>query len=270
MRTAPPRRRPAGGSIDENAPVTITIGDRPTPDKPADIAAFDRNIKKFTADAPEHHGEVHRDQVGRADLPGPGGRRIAADGDEHQLHRTAEHDPEQAVAGHHRRAEAGRPDQGPEPGDAEDRPGRQGPHLRRTDRRLLRRARLQPGAVHPGRSRPGQAADDLGRGPAVRQADHREDRQGRLRAADQGQHRWLDAHHDDLQHGRHRPERRRQEEHLQRRADQEGAAVAEGHALDRQHDGHELPLQPGGGPAGLRGRQDRDGACRRRTPTTWR
>ncbi|WP_328994375.1 extracellular solute-binding protein [Kribbella sp. NBC_01245] len=37
----------AGGSIDQNAPVTITIGDRPTPDKPADVAAFDRNVKAF-------------------------------------------------------------------------------------------------------------------------------------------------------------------------------------------------------------------------------
>jgi ABC-type glycerol-3-phosphate transport system substrate-binding protein len=37
----------SGGAIDENAPVTITIGDRPTPDKPNDIAAFDRNVKKF-------------------------------------------------------------------------------------------------------------------------------------------------------------------------------------------------------------------------------
>lgn len=37
----------SAGTIDENAPVTITIGDRPTPDKPNDIAAFDRNVKKF-------------------------------------------------------------------------------------------------------------------------------------------------------------------------------------------------------------------------------
>ena len=41
-----------------------------------------------------------------------------------------------------------------------------------------------------GRARPEQAADDLGRGRRRRQADHREDRQGRLRRDGQGrQHR---------------------------------------------------------------------------------
>lgn len=39
-------------AIDENAPVTITIGDRPTPDKPNDIAAFDRKVKAFTEKFP--------------------------------------------------------------------------------------------------------------------------------------------------------------------------------------------------------------------------
>lgn len=42
----------AGTAVDENAPVTITIGDRPTPDKPNDVAAFDRKIKEFTAAHP--------------------------------------------------------------------------------------------------------------------------------------------------------------------------------------------------------------------------
>ncbi|MEU0089903.1 extracellular solute-binding protein [Kribbella sp. NPDC006257] len=37
----------SSGSIDENAPVTITVGNRPKPDKPADVASFDRNVKKF-------------------------------------------------------------------------------------------------------------------------------------------------------------------------------------------------------------------------------
>lgn len=36
-----------GGAIDENAPVTITVGNKPKPDKPADVAAFERNVKKF-------------------------------------------------------------------------------------------------------------------------------------------------------------------------------------------------------------------------------
>ena len=42
----------AGGGIDEKAPVTITIGDRPTPDKPNDIKAFEQKIKDFTAKYP--------------------------------------------------------------------------------------------------------------------------------------------------------------------------------------------------------------------------
>ena len=40
---------------------------------------------------------------------------------------------------------------------------------------------LQPDAVHAGRPRPRQAADDLGRGPGRRQGHRREDRPGRLR-----------------------------------------------------------------------------------------
>lgn len=36
-----------GDAIDQNAPVTITVGNRPKPDKPADVATFDRNVKKF-------------------------------------------------------------------------------------------------------------------------------------------------------------------------------------------------------------------------------
>ncbi|GAB3825033.1 ABC transporter substrate-binding protein [Kribbella italica] len=42
----------SGGAVDQSAPVTITIGDRPTPDKPNDIAAFDRNVKKFMTENP--------------------------------------------------------------------------------------------------------------------------------------------------------------------------------------------------------------------------
>ncbi len=53
--------------------------------------------------------------------------------------------------------------------------------LRAADRGLRAGAALQPQAVHAGRPRPEQAADDVGRGPARRQADRREDRQGRLR-----------------------------------------------------------------------------------------
>lgn len=41
-----------GDEIDENAAVTITIGDRPTPDKPNDVAAFDRKLKEFGAQHP--------------------------------------------------------------------------------------------------------------------------------------------------------------------------------------------------------------------------
>lgn len=103
--------------------------------------------------AQEHHRQSDRDGVGRADLPGSGGRWLTPDRDEHQLHRAAEHDPEQAAAGYHRRAQAGRPDQGPQPRDPEDGPGRQGPNLRRAVRGLLGRARLQPRTVQAGSPR---------------------------------------------------------------------------------------------------------------------
>jgi multiple sugar transport system substrate-binding protein len=36
------------GAIDENAPVTITVGNKPKPDKPADVATFNKNVKAFT------------------------------------------------------------------------------------------------------------------------------------------------------------------------------------------------------------------------------
>jgi len=36
------------GAIDENAPVTITVGNKPKPDKPADVATFAKNVKEFT------------------------------------------------------------------------------------------------------------------------------------------------------------------------------------------------------------------------------
>jgi multiple sugar transport system substrate-binding protein len=42
-----PAASSSGGAIDENAPVTITVGDRPKPDKPADLATFNRNVQKF-------------------------------------------------------------------------------------------------------------------------------------------------------------------------------------------------------------------------------
>src|SRR4051812_13641213 len=42
----------AAGEIDQSAPVTITIGDRPTPDKPNDLKAFNQKIKDFTAKNP--------------------------------------------------------------------------------------------------------------------------------------------------------------------------------------------------------------------------
>ena len=42
----------SGGAIDENAPVTITVGNKPKPDQPADVATFNRNVQKFMADHP--------------------------------------------------------------------------------------------------------------------------------------------------------------------------------------------------------------------------
>jgi ABC-type glycerol-3-phosphate transport system substrate-binding protein len=50
--TTPESGGGAAGEIDEKAPVTITIGDRPTPDKPNDIKAFEQKIKDFTAKYP--------------------------------------------------------------------------------------------------------------------------------------------------------------------------------------------------------------------------
>jgi ABC-type glycerol-3-phosphate transport system substrate-binding protein len=35
-------------AVDENAPVTITVGNKPKPDKPADVATFAKNVKEFT------------------------------------------------------------------------------------------------------------------------------------------------------------------------------------------------------------------------------
>lgn len=37
-----------GESVDENAPVTITVGNKPKPDKPADVATFEKKVKEFT------------------------------------------------------------------------------------------------------------------------------------------------------------------------------------------------------------------------------
>ncbi|MGZ0145747.1 ABC transporter substrate-binding protein [Kribbella sp. WER1] len=50
--TTPGAAGSGGGDIDEKAPVTITIGDRPTPDKPNDVKAFDQKIKDFMAKNP--------------------------------------------------------------------------------------------------------------------------------------------------------------------------------------------------------------------------
>ncbi|GAA1518381.1 ABC transporter substrate-binding protein [Kribbella lupini] len=38
----------SGGGIDQSAPVTITVGNKPKPDKPADVASFERKIEAFT------------------------------------------------------------------------------------------------------------------------------------------------------------------------------------------------------------------------------
>jgi ABC-type glycerol-3-phosphate transport system substrate-binding protein len=38
----------SAGAVDQSAPVTITIGNKPKPDKPADVATFEKNVKAFT------------------------------------------------------------------------------------------------------------------------------------------------------------------------------------------------------------------------------
>ncbi len=77
--------------------------------------------------------------------------------------------------------------------------GRDGPRRARLRHpgqvRLRRRPALQPDPLRAGRARPRQAADDLGRGPRVRQDDRRrEPRRRRLRPDDPEQHRRLAAH----------------------------------------------------------------------------
>ncbi|WP_427893225.1 ABC transporter substrate-binding protein [Kribbella sp. GL6] len=42
----------SAGAVDEKAPVTITIGDRPTPDKPNDLKAFNQKVSDFMAKYP--------------------------------------------------------------------------------------------------------------------------------------------------------------------------------------------------------------------------
>ena len=60
-------------------------------------------------------------------------------------------------------------------------------------------APLQPQAVPAGRARPEQAADDLGAGARLREADRGADRQGRLPPdGEGGQHRRLDPDDDDV------------------------------------------------------------------------
>jgi hypothetical protein len=49
--TTPSSSGGGGGDVDQNAPVTITIGDRPTPDKPNDIKAFDPRKKETWGNA---------------------------------------------------------------------------------------------------------------------------------------------------------------------------------------------------------------------------
>jgi ABC-type glycerol-3-phosphate transport system substrate-binding protein len=42
----------SGDAIDEKAPVTITVGNKPKPDQPADVATFNRTVQKFVAANP--------------------------------------------------------------------------------------------------------------------------------------------------------------------------------------------------------------------------
>ena len=80
--------------------------------------------------------------------------------------------------------------------------GRRGAHLRHPVRRLRHRPALQPSDVRAGRARSRRAADNLGAGPRVRQADRRRHRAGRLRPAVAGQHGRLDAHRADVRQRR--------------------------------------------------------------------
>ena len=82
-------------------------------------------------------------------------------------------------------------------------------HLRLPAPGLRERALVQPRAVRSGRSRPRQPADDVGRGARVRQADHRRDRQGRLLADGDQQHRRLAADRGDRRARRPHADRQR-------------------------------------------------------------
>ncbi|MGC4938940.1 ABC transporter substrate-binding protein [Kribbella sp. DT2] len=42
----------SSSAVDQNAPVTITVGNKPKPDKPADVATFEKKVKEFTTANP--------------------------------------------------------------------------------------------------------------------------------------------------------------------------------------------------------------------------
>ena len=169
--TTPSSSGGAGGEIDQNAPVTITIGDRPTPDKPNDLKAFDQKIKDFTAKNPNitvkstetsWQAQTFQAQVAGGTLPTvmnisftePANmipnKQLPDITDELKLvDLTKDLNPNVLKI-------------------VQDANGRiYGVPIDV----VLGRHRLQPGAVHAGRPGPGQAADDLGRGPPVREAD---------------------------------------------------------------------------------------------------
>ena len=102
-------------AIDERAPVTITVGNKPKPDKPADVASFERKIKAFTAAHPnitvkatetEWDAQTFQAQVAGGSLP-----TVMSISFTEPLNMI----PNKQLPDITDELEAGRPDQGPQP-----------------------------------------------------------------------------------------------------------------------------------------------------------
>ena len=202
----------AADALDPDAEVSITVGDYPTADKPEERAAFDAQLDAFREANPnitvKPSTEIWDAQTFQAKLAGgtlPTVMGVSLTYS-HELIQNGQVPNMTLVP---QRARHGRR---PEPAGAQERAGRGRPDLRDPHRTVLGRHRVQPRALREGGPRPGQASDDVGRSAGRRQGHLRQgSRRHRLCAADHQQHGRLDAHHDDVQHGRPHPERGRHE-----------------------------------------------------------
>ena len=199
--------------------------------------------------------------MGPADVPGPAGRRTAADDHGSALHGAAGPHRPQAGRRHHERAGRGGAQGQAQPRRRAGGRRQGGAHLRRTRGCLRARPRLQPQDLRRGGARPRQTADDVGRDARRREDHRRQDGKDRIRADDDGRSGRLDAHRDDVFGRRDGAERigEQGDVHEQAQGDAGAARAAAEDALDRQLDGQQLHLRPERDPEGLRGGEDRDG-----------